>query len=102
MVLFYLVGISSLVTNTNSVLFCIVQHMSERFQNEFAKANILAFYWTKEELSAPFDHTSTPVYKSGLRLVSIEYRTIDCPYHSKWMADGKKGMLVLNTRITKV
>ena len=71
----------------------MILHVSQRFQNEFTKTNFLGYYRTKEEISAPFAYASTPVYKSGLRLITIEFRTIECPYHNRWMTEGKDGMM---------
>ena len=61
-------------------------------KEEFVNTNILNYDRTKEELSAPFQDASTQVYRSGLRLVSIDYRISDCPFHDIWMREGKTGM----------
>ena len=74
--------LSKLIHNT--ILLCY-------FQAEFDNTNFINYYRTVKEYSVPFTDPNSPVFKAGLRLVSIETAVVSCPYQEKWMKDGKKG-----------
>ena len=61
------------------------------FQAEFDNTNFINYYRTVKEYSVPFTDPNSPVYRAGLRLVSIETAVVSCPYQEKWLKDGKKG-----------
>ena len=60
-------------------------------QGEFQDATINGYWRTEEESAAPLQDPNSPVYKAGLRLVSIETKTVDCPLHSMWVAQRQTG-----------
>ena len=48
----------------------------------------LVRYRTIEECRHPFDDPASSLSQAGLRLSSIETRTVPCPYHAEWMTSG--------------
>lgn len=60
-------------------------------QDEYDRTTFNNYYRTVQEYSAPFKDPSSEVYKSGLRLVSIETKVVPCVYNTTWMREGKKG-----------
>eukprot|EP00009_Paramoeba_aestuarina_P005618 CAMPEP_0201520016 /NCGR_PEP_ID=MMETSP0161_2-20130828/10423_1 /ASSEMBLY_ACC=CAM_ASM_000251 /TAXON_ID=180227 /ORGANISM="Neoparamoeba aestuarina, Strain SoJaBio B1-5/56/2" /LENGTH=159 /DNA_ID=CAMNT_0047918247 /DNA_START=858 /DNA_END=1337 /DNA_ORIENTATION=+ len=58
-------------------------------EKEHKKCSFANYYRTLEEFKAPFfppsSSSSSDLYVSGLKLVSIESREVVCPYHEKWM-----------------
>ncbi len=66
------------------------------FQNEFINTNVCYYVRNKEELSVPFTDSMSPVYKAGLRLLSIQIKVSSCPYHAKWTSEGTPGRFCMH------
>ena len=64
-----------------------------KFQGEFENTTFNLYFCNVQECKAPFEDTNSAVFKAGLRLVSMETKVTDCPYHTKWMESGEKGKL---------
>lgn len=86
--------------NTTNVKASMFQTMTDLWQGlvkegritqeEFENTTFNNYYRSVGEYSAPFNDPNSPIYKAGLRLVSIETKRVDCPYHQKWMKSGNK------------
>jgi len=57
---------------------------------EYSNTVINNYYRSEEEFEAPFGPDGSAT-KAGLRLVSIETKVVNCPYHTTWMQDGHGG-----------
>ncbi|XP_014679553.1 PREDICTED: uncharacterized protein LOC106819427 [Priapulus caudatus] len=60
-------------------------------KEEFQNMNHNAYYRTEEELEEPLINVDSPVYKLGLRLVSIEVKQVNCYFHDRWVESGDNG-----------
>ena len=63
------------------------------FQNEFINTNICLYLRNKADLLVPLTNLRSAVYKTGLRLVSIDIKPVPCPYHGTWGPEETRGML---------
>ncbi|XP_014678020.1 PREDICTED: salicylate carboxymethyltransferase-like [Priapulus caudatus] len=56
---------------------------------EFQNTTINNYYRTEKEITAPLTDVESPVYKLGLRLVSIETKVVNCYFHVRWLESGR-------------
>ena len=68
------------------------------FQGEFENTTFNFYFPNAQECKAPFENTNSAVFKAGLRLVSMETKMADCPYHKKWMESREMGKLLTKKR----
>jgi hypothetical protein len=57
-------------------------------RTEYENMTLPQYYNTVEEFSAPLTDTTSPVYKAGLRLDSIETRILPCPFAGEFKQHG--------------
>ena len=65
-------------------------------REEFLQSNFCYYLRTEAEFAKPLADTDSPVYKAGLRLVSIETKILPCHLLDAWLGSGKsKGLLAI-------
>ena len=55
---------------------------------EFLQTNFNSYYPTEAEFAKPLTNMDSPVYKSGLRLLSMETKIIPCHCLDSWIESG--------------
>ena len=71
-------------------------------QEEFTGATFNVYCRNVKELSSPFCNKQSPVYKAGLRLISIEIKRTPCLCNTAWIESGKsKGILAQDLPLPK-
>jgi len=57
-------------------------------QEEFHETTFAYYLRTADKCKIPFTSRDSPVRRAGLSLVSIETKTVPCPYRQKWLKHG--------------